>query len=333
MNIVITGGAGFLGGRLAKTILDEGEFALLGGPPQRVERITLLDQVQLAAGQLTDPRLRSLTVDLSTAGVADFAAISEVAEADAVFHLAAAVSGECEADIDLGLRVNLDGSRTLLDALRRAGRRPALVFASSLAVYGGWPDQPLPPVVTDATLPTPRSSYGIQKFMIEQLVADYTRKGYIAGRSVRLMTVVVRPGRPNAAASSFLSSIIREPLAGEAAACPVSPDLEVALSSPESAIAGLLRAASAAEAQWGAPVAVNLPAVHTTVGGMVKALAAVAGEAATRLIRWEPDEQVAAVVGSWPARFDSARARRLGLSADPDIETIVRRYQRQHRPA
>jgi len=226
--------------------------------------------------------------------------------------------------------LRLEPRRTLLDAIRRSGRRPVFVFASSLAVYGAWPDQPLPAIVTDSTLPTPRSSYGIQKFILEQLVTDYTRKGHLAGRTVRLMTVVVRPGKPNAAASGFLSSIIREPLAGQPATCPVVPEMEVALASPESSIAGLLRAASAAEPDWGAPTAVNLPAVQTTVGGMVAALGAVAGTAATKLITWEPDEQVSALVGSWPARFNTARASRLGLTADRDFETIVRRYQQHY---
>jgi D-erythronate 2-dehydrogenase len=330
MNVVITGGAGFLGRRLAEAILDRGEIALLGGPARPVGRVTLLDQVELAAGALGDRRLDSVVADLSTIDAGELSGLPAVAECDVVFHLAAAVSAECEADFDRGWRVNLDGGRAILEAARRGGRGAVFVFASSLAVYGAWPDQPLPPIVTDSTLPAPRSSYGVQKFVMEQLVTDYTRKGYLAGRTVRLMTVSVRPGKPNAAASGFLSSIIREPLAGRMATCPVGPGMEVALSSPESSIAGLLRAASASEAEWGVPTAVNLPAVQTTVGGMVAALAAVAGDAATRFIRWEPDEQVAAVVGSWPARFDSVRARRLGLSADPDFETIVRRYREQY---
>ena len=330
MNVVITGGAGFLGRLLARTLLDQGSLSVAGGPAEPVTALTLLDQIEISPDELADPRLRSLAVDLSAAGPAALAELPAVAGADVVFHLAAAVSGECEADFDLGLRVNLDAGRALLEALRRGGRCPVAVFASSLAVYGGWPDLPLPPVVTDETMPTPRSSYGIQKFMMEQLVADYTRKGFLRGRTVRLMTVVVRPGRPNAAASSFLSSIIREPLAGLPASCPVSPDLPVAVSSPESSIAGLVRAAAASPSEWGAAVAVNLPAVETTVGGMVAALAAIAGPATARLIRWEPDEQIAAVVGSWPARFETARARKLGLSADPDFETIVRRYRAEH---
>jgi D-erythronate 2-dehydrogenase len=329
VNVVITGGAGFLGRRLAQAILDRGELSVHGAPAKTVEQVTLLDQVELTAAELGDPRLRSVRADLTAVTAPELAGWPEIAAADVVFHLAAAVSGECEADFDLGMRVNLDGGRTLLEALRLAGTRPALVFASSLAVFGAWPGQSLPPVVTDETLPMPRSSYGIQKFIMEQLVADYTRKGFLNGRTVRLMTVSVRPGRPNGAASSFLSGIIREPLAGQEAVCPVAPELAVALSSPESSIAGLLAAVTAA-AEWGAPVAVNLPALHVTVGDMVAALAAVAGDAAARLIRWEPDEQVAAIVSGWPARVDAARARRLGLTADPDFETVVRRYQERY---
>ncbi len=330
MNVVITGGAGFLGRRLAQAVLDRGALGVLGGPARPVERVTLLDQVELAEAELGDGRLRSVRADLTALTPDELAARPEIAGADLVFHLAAAVSGECEADFDLGMRVNLDGGRTLLDALRRTETRPALVFASSLAVFGAWPGQPLPPVVTDATLPTPRSSYGIQKFVMEQLVADYTRKGFVHGRTVRLMTVSVRPGLPNGAASGFLSSIIREPLAGQQAVCPVGPELAVALSSPEAGIDGLLAAAVTAPERWGAPTAVNLPALHVTVGDMVAALAAVAGSEVTRLIRWEPDEQVAAIVGSWPARIDAGRARGLGLAADPDYETVVRRYMERY---
>ena len=194
-----------------------------------------------------------------------------------IFHLAAAVSGECEADFDLGIRANLTAGDRLLEAARALGTCPVLVFASSLAVFGQPPGQPLPDVITDTTLPTPLTSYGTQKFMLEQLVADYARKGFIRGRSVRLMTVSVRPGRPNRAASGFLSGIIREPLAGIRAACPVAPETEVALSSPARTVEGLLRAAGAAAAEWGPRTGLNLPSVTTTVGGMVRALGEVAG--------------------------------------------------------
>ena len=198
-----------------------------------------------------------------------------------VFHLAAAVSGECEADFDLGMRSNFDATRALLDACRALGSKPTFVFASSLAVFGNLPGQPLPEPIRDFTLPTPQSSYGIQKFIGEQLVADYARKGFIRGRSVRLMTVSVRPGRPNGAASSFLSGMIREPLAGQKAACPVAPETSVALSSPARTIEGIIRAAQATDAEWGPLTAVNLPSLRTTVGEMAAALERVAGKAAT----------------------------------------------------
>jgi D-erythronate 2-dehydrogenase len=180
--------------------------------------------------------------------------------------------------------------------------------------------------VDDQTMPNPQTSYGVQKVIGEQLLADYTRKGFLRGRSVRLMTVCVRPGRPNAAASGFLSGIIREPLAGQRAVCPVGPHTEVALASPARALAGLRRAAEASGAAWGGRSAVNLPALTVTVGGMVAALEQVAGPAVTRLIDWVPDPGVARIVAGWPARFEAERAAGLGLLPDPDFGSIVRAY-------
>jgi nucleoside-diphosphate-sugar epimerase len=178
----------------------------------------------------------------------------------------------------------------------------------------------------DHTAPNPQSSYGAQKVIGEQLVADYTRKGFLRGRAVRLMTVSVRPGRPNAAASGFLSGIIREPLAGQRATCPVGPQAEVALASPARAVAGLLRAAAAADEDWGDRTPVNLPALTITVAGMVAALERVAGPEASGLIDWVPDPAVAAIVTGWPARFRTDRAARLGLAPDPDFESVIRMH-------
>ena len=249
---------------------------------------------------------------------------------DAVFHLAAAVSGECEADIDLGMRSNFDATRALLDACRALGNQPTFVFASSLAVFGNLPGQPLPEPIGDFTLPTPQSSYGIQKFIGEQLVADYSRKGFIRGRSVRLMTVSVRPGRPNGAASSFLSGMIREPLAGEKAACPVAAETSVALSSPARTIEGVIRAAQATDAEWGPLTGVNLPSLRTTVGDMAAALERVAGKAATDLLDWTPDPAIVRLVKTWPGNVTFERARKLGLQPDSDFETVVRDYIREN---
>ena len=329
MNIVITGGAGFLGVRLARTLLQHGSLSLGGAPAQTIQQLTLVDRVAPPADLRADPRVRMLEGDLvdllegSTQQVVP-------QDAAAVVHLASAVSGECEADFDLGMRSNLRAGMLLLERCRALGTQPLLVFSSSLAVFGSTAEQPLPEVVTDTTLPTPQNSYGIQKFVLEQLVADYTRKGFLRGRNVRLMTVSVRPGRPNGAASSFLSGMIREPLAGERSTCPVPPDTLVALSSPARTVEGLIRALQTGDQEWGPRTALNLPALTTTPAQMAAALEKVAGPAAASLIDWRPDPAIARIITSWPARMDSARARALGLVADADFETIVRDYVREN---
>ncbi|QNP59035.1 D-erythronate dehydrogenase [Paenacidovorax monticola] len=327
MHILITGGCGFLGARLARTLLAQGSLALAGAPAQPLARVVLADRVAPPADLQADARVQSIQGDLGEqlAGGA-----LPLAEVQAVFHLAAAVSGECEADFDLGMRSNLDATRQLLEGCRRAGHAPVFVFSSSVAVFGDSPEQRLPAVIEDTSLPTPQNSYGIQKFIGEQLVADYTRKGFVQGRNVRLMTVSVRPGRPNGAASSFLSGMLREPLAGERARCPVAPETAVALSSPGNTVRGILRAATASSAEWGARTAVNLPALTTTVGEMAQALERVAGKEATALIDWEPDAQVAKIITGWPSRFAPKRALALGLAADESFEAILRDYVREN---
>lgn len=327
MHILITGGCGFLGVRLARTLLAQGSLALAGAPAQPITHIILADRVPPPEDLAADARITYAGGDLN-----EQLAGGHVPAADTtlVFHLAAAVSGECEADLDLGLRSNLDGTLQLLQACRRLGTRPVLVFSSSVAVFGNSPEQPLPAVIEDHTLPTPQNSYGIQKFIGEQLVADFTRKGLVRGRSVRLMTVSVRPGRPNGAASSFLSGMIREPLAGVRATVPVPADTPVALSSPAHTIAGLLCAAAASDAQWGARTAVNLPAVTTTVREMAQALERVAGPAATQLLDWHPDEGVTRIIASWPSRIHAQRAQTLGLLPDTSFEAVIRDYAREN---
>ncbi len=327
MNIVITGGAGFLGARLAQTLLRRGKLSIAGTAPQAIETITLVDRIAPHAELASDARIRVVVGDLNQLLEQNKAVSPVVRAQDAIiFHLAAAVSGECEADFDLGLRSNVDASRALLECCRRLKTSPTFVFASSLAVFGNSPEQPLPPVIDDRTLPTPQNSYGIQKFIGEQLVADYARKGFIRARNVRLMTVSVRPGKPNGAASSFLSGMIREPLAGVRASCPVARDTAVALSSPERTIDGLIRAAEASDAEWGARTAINLPALRTTPGEMAAALERLAGKAVADLIDWTPDPVIASIVTSWPATIDAGRAKALGLLPDGDFDSIIAAY-------
>jgi nucleoside-diphosphate-sugar epimerase len=327
MNIVITGGAGFLGVRLARTLLLQGRVSLAGGPVQEVSRLTLVDRATPPADLATDSRVHVVEGDLNALlEVGNLASPVIASGTHVIFHLAAAVSGECEANFDLGMRSNLDATRALLEACRRLKDAPTLVFASSLAVFGNSPEQPLPEVIEDTTLPTPQNSYGIQKFIGEQLVADYARKGFIRGRNVRLMTVSVRPGKPNGAASSFLSGMIREPLAGMRAVCPVAPETPVALSSPGSTIAGLIRAVEASDTEWGARTAINLPAIRTTAGEMASALERVAGNEVAALIDWTPDPAIAQLVTNWPAHIHAARAASLGLLPEKSFDDIIRAY-------
>ena len=328
--VVITGGAGFLGLRLARALLARGQLSVAGAPPKPISCITLVDQVAPPADITADTRIAALLGDLNVL-LEEKPAIAAVVTAQTaiVFHLAAAVSGECEIDFDLGMRSNFAATLALLEACRSLQTRPVFVFASSLAVFGDAPGLPLPPAIEDTTLPTPQSSYGIQKFIGEQLVADYTRKSFVQGRNVRLMTVSVRPGRPNGAASSFLSGMIREPLAGLRASCPVALDTPVALSSPSRTVQGLIRAAEATEQEWGPRTGLNLPALTTTPGEMAAALERVAGLAASGLIDWALDAAIGNIVKSWPARIHSVRARKLGLLAEESFDDIIRDYIRE----
>ncbi|MFF7311731.1 D-erythronate dehydrogenase [Streptomyces sp. NPDC008137] len=329
MRIVITGGFGFLGREITGTLLST---RTLGGAP--IDRLVLTDRfVPPGAPQAADPLVEIVRGDLVECLDEVFAE-----PVDVLIHLAAAVSAECEADFDLGMSANLDTTRALLEAARArsaaGGPAPRLVFASSVAVYGSDPALPLPPVVSESTLPTPRSSYGIQKLVCEQLVADYTRRGFIDGRVARLMTVSVRPGKPNAAASGFLSGIVREPVAGLPAICPVRPDLRVALASPRRTVEGILRIAAAergsGKGRLDGGLPVNLPALTVSVAEMLATLRRVAGDAAADLVTVAPDPDVEAVVGSWPSAFDNTRAAALGLEPDPSFESVVRDYLADH---
>jgi D-erythronate 2-dehydrogenase len=328
MRILITGGAGFLGLRLARTLLGLGSLSLNGQAAQPITRIVLADRVAPPEDLLADSRTHAVTGDLNVLLATGF--LASHADTALVFHLAAAVSAECEADFDLGMRSNFSATHALLEACRALRSQPTFVFASSLAVFGQTPLLPLPEVVTDATLPTPQSSYGIQKLIGEQMVADYARKGFVRGRNVRLMTVSVRPGRPNGAASGFLSGMIREPLAGVQAIVPVARATAVALSSPARTIEGLIRAAQSSDSDWGPLTAINLPALTTTVNEMAGALELIAGPAAISLLKWQIDPKTEKIVATWPARVASPRAKALGLTADADFTAIVRSYVREN---
>jgi nucleoside-diphosphate-sugar epimerase len=318
MHVAVTGGAGFLGSRLARELLAAGSLAVAGGAPSALSRLTLLDRVPVPPDLAADSRVAVVLGDLGDPGFARDA----LGGAELIFHLAAAVSGECEADFDLGLRANLQATQALLASCRALGTSPVVVFTSSVAVFGGSAET----VIADDTWPVPQTSYGTQKVMCEYLLADYTRKGFLNGRAVRLMTVSVRPGRPNAAASGFLSGIVLEPLAGQRAVCPVDPGTVVALASPAKAVGALLCAATASDQTWGGRTALTMPALTVTVAEMAAALTRVAGPRVSALIDWVPDPTISRMFATWPARIQAARAARLGLTPDPDFDSVIRMY-------
>lgn len=315
MRVVVTGAAGFLGSLVAEELLSAGEITI-GGVRAELDTLVLTDLIAPSAALSGDGRVVSLVGPLDEI-------VGRLPDTDLIIHLAAVVSSAAEADLDLGMRVNVDTTRALLDRARSMPVAPVVVFSSSLAVFGHDPFGPALGVIDDDALPRPQSSYGVQKFIGEQLVADYSRKGFIRGRSVRLMTVAIRPGRPNAAASSFVSGIVREPAAGETSICPVDPDTELAISSPERTVSGILQAAASDDARWGSRTAVNLPALTTTPRQMLESLDRIVGAGTSELVSWQPDPGVAAIVGSWPARFESNRARALGLTPPASFDEIL----------
>jgi D-erythronate 2-dehydrogenase len=317
MKVLITGAAGFLGQRLARELLARGELKGADGRQQPIEEIVLLDvalatnfddsRVHAEVGDIAEPWVLGRLIDDRTS---------------VIFHLAAIVSGQAEADFDLGMRINLDASRVLLETCRQRGHRPRVVFASSVAVYGG----EMPEVVQNNTALNPQSSYGTQKAIAELLLADYTRRGFIDGRVLRLPTISVRPGRPNAAASSFASGIIREPLNGEASVCPVSGNTRVWLLSPRKAIACLIAGLELDAAAFGLQRALNLPGISVSVDEMVEALREVAGDEVVKRIAWKIDPRIERLVCSWPARWDTTRAEQLGLVGERSFADVIRAY-------
>jgi len=318
MKVVVTGGAGFLGQMLIRALCERGHLTRSDGAQYAIEQIVAIDQAQ--TGRLfVDDRVGYVVGDVANAQLLSHVLARDT---DSVFHLAAIVSGQAEADFDLGMHVNLDGTRALLESCRNQTSAPRLVFASSVAVFGG----ALPNGVNDDTYPRPATSYGVQKLVGEFLLGDYSRKGFIDGRAVRLPTIVVRPGKPNAAASSFASGIIREPLAGVDAPCPVDSGTALWVSSPAAAITSMLHAHELSPDTWGAQRALNLPGLMVTVAQMIEALRQVGGDAAAARVRIRRDETIGRIVDTWPARFQTPRAIALGFAQDRDFLGIVQAY-------
>jgi len=305
-----------LGRKLAERLARDGAIA-----GARVSQMSLVDVVEPVL-----PDGATFRVDALVADVADVGVVADLVSSrpEVVFHLAAVLSGEAEADFEKGYRVNLDGTRFLLDAVRRVGSgyRPRVVFASSIAVFGA----PFPEAIGDDFHATPLTSYGTQKAIGELLLSDYSRRGFLDGVGVRLPTICVRPGGPNQAASGFFSGIIREPLNDEDAVLPVPEDVRHWFASPRAAVDFLVHAAAIESAAVGDRRCLTMPGVSETVAGQIAALQSVAGDRAVRLIRREPDETIMRIVAGWPGKFDARRALELGFRAEGDFEEIVRVY-------
>ncbi len=316
MRIVVTGGAGFLADRLTRALLSRDVLTDARGESRQLKELVLIDVVP---AKVPDPRVTFVTGDLADPAVMERAVTPDT---DSVFHLAATVSGQAEAEFDAGMRVNVDMTRALLERCRMLPRPPKVVFTSSIAVFGG----PLLDPVPDDAPATPQSSYGAQKAICELLVYDMTRKGYIDGRSLRLPTIVVRPGKPNKAASSFASSVIREPLSGIDVLCPVAPATRVWVSSPRAAIANLTIGHEVPASRFAHTRSINVPGLQVGMGEAVAALRRIAGDAVGDRVKWQLDPAIDRIVSTWPSRFAAQLGSALGMRADPDFDSIVRAY-------
>jgi D-erythronate 2-dehydrogenase len=314
MHILITGAAGMIGRKLMARLANDG--ALNDKP---IERLTLID-----VSAPPKPEKFSGKAETTAADIADPAAVraAVAGKPDVIFHLAGVVSGEAELDFEKGMRVNLDGSRALIEAVRAVGGgyRPRVVFTSSIAVFGA----PFPASIPDEFHLTPLTSYGTQKAIVELLLADYTRRGFLDGVGIRLPSIVVRPGRPNQAASGFFSSIIREPLAGEEAVLPVADSVLHWHASPRAAVGFLVHAAGLDAAKLGPRINLTMPGVCCTVAEQIAALRRIVGDKVASRIRREPDPLVARIVAGWPSRFDPGRALALGFKAEASFDEIIR---------
>lgn len=318
MKVVITGGAGFIGRRLARRILEKGSLAGADGKPAAVTRLVLFDVAE-AAG-FDDRRVETVAGDVTDRATVDRLIGDDTAS---IFHLAAIVSAQAEEDYDLGMRINLDGTRNVLEAARAQPQAPRLVFASSVAVYGG---ADLPEVVTDATPVTPLTSYGAAKACGEQLVSDMSRKGYVDGRSLRLPTIAVRTGRPNRAASTWASSMIREPLCGVDITVPVTPDSAMSLLSPRRVVDAFIAAHEAPAERIGDWRSLVLSGITVTAGEIAEAVERNRGNRKLGEIRFAPDPAIQRIVDGWPRGTRGERAEALGIAADGSIDEIVRHF-------
>ena len=317
MNILITGGTGFIGKQIAIKILELGTISFDGQAAQTIDKVILFDA--FAGEELPqDPKIQVITGDIT-----DKSLVEKITEnIDVVWHLAAVVSSAAEADFDLGMNVNLYGLLTLLEALRKHGSKPRVIFASGCAVFGG----DLPDVAPDQTEVNPKSPHGMQKAIGELLVSDYSRKGFIDGRVLRLPTIVVRPGKPNKAASTFFSSIIREPLKGESAICPVQADTPVFITSPRRCVESMIQAATLSPNQLADNRIIPLPGLTVTVQQMLDALEKVAGKSAVDLVQWQEDKTIQRIVQSWPVQVKAEYAESLGFKADENFESIIQAH-------
>ena len=326
MKVVITGGTGMIGRRTALRLLERGEIAGPDGRNVEISELTLFDVAPSFPALPQDRRLNVVTGEVSDAEL-----MKKVIGkgTGSVFHMAAIVSGQAEADTDIGLRVNLDGTRAVLEACRALGTVPRVVFASSLAVYGG----DLPEKVSEAVPLTPQTSYGTQKVIGELLINDYSRKGYIDGRSLRLPTIIVRPGKPNRAASTFASSIIREPLSGVDVVCPATRETVMPAMSPRRVVAAFEKAHDLPGSAFGYNRVLQLPGISPTVNDMVEALRRVAGDAVVSRIKWQPDPVIQKIVDGWPRGIDGRRAEGLGIHADASFDEIIEAFIADDLPA
>lgn len=317
MEIVVTGAAGFLGQRLIRALLERGKLTGPDGRAQRIAKIRAFDVVALEG--IDDARVEVLTGDISDTSQIEALIGPRTAS---VFHLAAIVSGQAEQEFDLGMTINFDATRALFERIRALQTRARFVMTSSVAVFGG----DLPPTVEDTHVWSPRSSYGTQKALSDLLLADYSRRGFLDGRSLRMPTVVVRPGKPNRAASSFASGIIREPINGMDAVCPVAPDTLLWLMSPDRAVENLVHGHELPAERLSEGRVINMPGLSVTVSEMLDSLRRIAGDAVAGRVRFERDPAIEKIVNSWPGNFSATYARSLGFVFDANFDDVVRAF-------